>query len=409
MPRPGSTPLAAQLLTYTAERRADLIGLCDRLVAAASVNPPGDTTAVIAVAESFLRASGVATEVAAADPRAPNLVAQVAGRAGGPHLVLNAHADTIGPGDERQWTVPPLTLTRAGGRLYGLGIGNMKGALAAMCLAMAFLRKVPELIQGSVSLTVVSDEVVLGDRGAQFLLESRPELAGDAFLSGEGPGHMALAVGEKGVAWFELSAEGRARQSMLARQGETPVASLARAILAVDALNGTTVELPPGLAGVTPTDDAARVSANVGVVEAGVVPNQVPSRAVARADVRIPPGLALSTVEQRLREDVAAIPGTRVRRLKGWDPSWTDPGDRIVRCLAEAATVVRGSPPPLVIRLPASDASRWRRAGVPAVCYGPQPTTVAGVDDFAREQDVVDCAAIYALAAVLFGESRDGP
>jgi succinyl-diaminopimelate desuccinylase len=80
-----------------------------------------------------------------------------------------------------------------------------------------------------------------------------------------------------------------------------------------------------------------------------------------------------------------------------------------VRCLAEAATVVRGSPPPLVIRLPASDASRWRRAGVPAVCYGPQPTAVAGVDDFAREQDVVDCAAIYALAAALFGEFRDGP
>jgi succinyl-diaminopimelate desuccinylase len=408
MPRPGGAALVGQLLTYISERRADLIGLCDRLVAAASVNPPGDTTAVIAVAESFLQASGVTTELAATDPAAPNLIARVAGRAGGPHLVLNAHADTIGPGDEGQWTVPPFVLTRTGGRMYGLGMGNMKGALAAMCLAMAFLREVRDLVNGSVSLTAVSDEVVLGDRGAQFLLESRPELAGDAFLSGEGPGDMALAVGEKGIAWFELTAEGRARQSMLVRQGETPVASLARAILAVDALNGTFAELPSGLASVTPTDDATRVSANVGVVQAGVVPNQVPSRAVARADIRIPPGLTLSTVEQRLREAVAAVPGVRVRCTKGWDPSWSDPSDRIVHCLAEAATAVRGSPPALVIRLPASDASRWRRAGVPAVCYGPQPTTVAGVDDYAREQDVVDCTAIYALSALMFGEFGNG-
>jgi succinyl-diaminopimelate desuccinylase len=46
--------------------------------------------------------------------------------------------------------------------------------------------------------------------------------------------------------------------------------------------------------------------------------------------------------------------------------------------------------------LPGSDARRWRELGVPAVCYGPQPTLSAGVDDYANEQDVVDCAKIYA-------------
>jgi succinyl-diaminopimelate desuccinylase len=39
---------------------------------------------------------------------------------------------------------------------------------------------------------------------------------------------------------------------------------------------------------------------------------------------------------------------------------------------------------------------------VPAVCYGPQPTLSAGIDDYAEEQDVVDCAKTYASAALRY-------
>jgi succinyl-diaminopimelate desuccinylase len=67
---------------------------------------------------------------------------------------------------------------------------------------------------------------------------------------------------------------------------------------------------------------------------------------------------------------------------------------------AAAARAVRGERPAFVVRLPGSDARRWRDLGVPAVCYGPQPTLSAGVDDYANEQDVVDCAKIYARAAL---------
>jgi len=37
---------------------------------------------------------------------------------------------------------------------------------------------------------------------------------------------------------------------------------------------------------------------------------------------------------------------------------------------------------------------------VPSVCYGPQPTLSAGVDDYAEEQAVLDCARVYARAAL---------
>jgi succinyl-diaminopimelate desuccinylase len=37
---------------------------------------------------------------------------------------------------------------------------------------------------------------------------------------------------------------------------------------------------------------------------------------------------------------------------------------------------------------------------VPAVCFGPQPTLVAGIDDYAEEADIVDCAKIYVRTAL---------
>jgi len=82
--------------------------------------------------------------------------------------------------------------------------------------------------------------------------------------------------------------------------------------------------------------------------------------------------------------------------VKAWDANWTALDNPLVVELASAATTVRGAAPSLVVRLPGSDARRWRDLGVPAVCYGPQPTLSAGIDDYVNEQDVVDCAKIYA-------------
>jgi succinyl-diaminopimelate desuccinylase len=92
--------------------------------------------------------------------------------------------------------------------------------------------------------------------------------------------------------------------------------------------------------------------------------------------------------------------GVTFRRLKGWDANWTPADSPPARAVRDGAFLVRGIAPDAVVRLPASDASRWRASGVPAVCYGPQPGLAAGVDDHALERDIVDCAKVYALAGL---------
>jgi succinyl-diaminopimelate desuccinylase len=54
------------------------------------------------------------------------------------------------------------------------------------------------------------------------------------------------------------------------------------------------------------------------------------------------------------------------------------------------------------VRLPGSDAARWRAMGVPALCYGPQAGLASGPDDHVHEADMQACAVVYALAAADF-------
>jgi succinyl-diaminopimelate desuccinylase len=381
---------------------AELVELCGRLVAAPSVNPPGRTTEVAAVVRAYLSGQGLPAEIIKADDEALNVVGQVVGKAPGRHVVFNAHMDTMEAGDESAWSVPIFTLSKAQGRLYGLGMGNMKGALAAMCVATAALHRRRDRWRGRLSMTAVSDEVMFGERGAVFLLKNRPDLAGDFMISGEGPGFMDFAVAEKGLLWVDIEARGPAGHSSRALAGSTAVMKLAAMLARLDAINELYATPPKELSGISGGDGnlGLRVSLNAGNLTGGTVRSQIATRARSQLDIRLPPGISAKDIEERILRACTGDPDISVTVTKAWDANWAALQNPLVIELAAAAQAVRGEKPKYVVRLPGSDARRWRDLGVPAVCYGPQPTLSAGIDDYANEQDVVDCAKIYARTAL---------
>jgi succinyl-diaminopimelate desuccinylase len=381
--------------------REELIELCGRLVAATSVNPPGRTADVAEVVRAYLSGHGIAAETIAADDEAPNVVGRIDGSAGGRHIVFNAHMDTMEAGDEAAWTVPILRLTRRHGHLYGLGMGNMKGALAAMCVATVILKRHSNTWKGRLTMTAVSDEVMFGERGTVLLLRQRPDAAGDFLISGEGPGFMHLAVAEKGLLWLDVEARAAGGHASRALRGETAVMKLAAFLARIDAMNEMYATLPRELAGVSGGEGnlGLRLSLNAGTLLAGTVRSQVATLARAQIDIRLPPGISARTCEAMIREQTDGE-DIDIAVVKAWDANWTALDNPLVVELATAATAVRGAAPSFVVRLPGSDARRWRDLGVPAVCYGPQPTLSAGIDDYVNEQDVVDCAKIYARTTV---------
>lgn len=382
--------------------RETLVKLCSDFVAAPSMSPPGRTTEVALIVRDYLESNGIKTEKIDQDGEAPNIVGQVRGKGAGKHVVFNAHMDTMQPGDENAWTVPILKLTRKEGRLYGLGMGNMKGALAAMCVATAVLKRHEKSFAGLLSMTAVCDEVMFGERGAVYLLKERPDLKGEYLISGEGPGFMGLANAEKGLLWLDIEARSYGGHSSRALSGQTAVMKLASVLNELDAINDIYATIPAELNGISGGESNAgmRVSFNAGTIGGGGVRSLVATRAYAQIDVRLPPGVTVAEIEEKARAAAAKHAGVKVSNVKSWDASWTGLDNELVRTMAEAVAVVRGKPAEFVVRLPGSDARRWRDLGVPAVCYGPQPTLSAGVDDYAEEQDVVDCAKVYARSAL---------
>lgn len=381
--------------------RETLVDLCGRLVAAPSASPPGRTVEVARIVEDVLNRGGIATEVVAEDSEAPNIVAHV-GKGGGRHVVFNAHMDTMQPGDETRWTVPRYELTRKDGRLYGLGMGNMKGALAGMCMASVVLARHVAGLPGRFTMTAVCDEVMFGDRGATFLLKARPDVHGDCLISGEGPGFMHLAPAEKGLLWLDIEVSGEGGHSSKALRGQTAVVKLAALMSRIDEINDMYASIAPEIEGISGGENntGLRVSLNAGTVEAGGVRSLLAPKARAEIDVRLPPGVTAADIERRVKTATAGDPAITVKTVKWWDANWTALSDPLVRELADAATTLRGEKPQFVVRLPGSDARRWRDLGVPAACYGPQPLLSAGVDDYANEQDVIDCARVYARACL---------
>ncbi|TDN91586.1 M20/M25/M40 family metallo-hydrolase [Microbacterium sp. BK668] len=399
-----TTDLVAQ---WVEARRGSLVDLCARLVAAPSVNPPGDTRQVAGVVARFLEAGGLHPQLIALDPNMPCVVAELDSGRPGPHLVLNVHLDTMPPGEEALWRHPIWKLSAVDGRLYGLGMGNMKGAVAAMAHAVVALNEHRDLWGGRVTFTAVSDEVAFGPHGSAHLLESIPGLSGDALICGEGPGYRRLALGEKGVLWLRLDVAADGGHASSVSRGSSAAAVLARAVEAVDQLTGTRGALHGSLTEVrfADTDSALELTANVGVVSAGTFVSQVASRGHAEVDLRLPPGITADGAQALVEDAVArAVPDAdmTVRRIKGWDPNITAPDSAIVRAWQDAWSRLGLGELEYAIRLPASDASRWRSRGTPAICFGPQPTYSAGIDDYAEEDEVVRCAALYAASALAY-------
>jgi succinyl-diaminopimelate desuccinylase len=76
---------------------------------------------------------------------------------GSPSLWFLGHTDVVPPGAEELWTHPPFDPVPSDGQLYGRGIADMKGAVAAMVVALeTFVQQ--NQVQGQLGLLLTSDE-----------------------------------------------------------------------------------------------------------------------------------------------------------------------------------------------------------------------------------------------------------
>lgn len=406
----------ARLEAEVEAQRAFLIDTTRKLVAVASPNPPGDVTAVAEVAEELLKAiGGVRVTRYEPSPGIVNLVAAVAGAGLGRRLIFNGHLDTF-PIGEGQWTVPPLGGTLQDGRIYGRGVSDMKGGIAAALTALRILAGLRESWPGELVMTLAGDEENMGSLGSHWLLEHVPEAKGDAMLCGDVGSPMVVRFGEKGLCWVEIEAEGRSAHGAHVHKGENAIDRLRHAMDRLKRLEDLPVAAPAAvtsaimaakavseeLSGKGEAETLRRVTVNIGTMGGGISPNLVPARACAAADIRLPAGVSLEVVEAALHRELDPCEGVTWRIMRAYPPSFTPPDDEIVRRTVAAATKVLGRAPVANMRVGASDARLYRMFGVPSVVFGCTPFNMGAPDEYILVEELVAVAKVHTLAAFDF-------
>jgi acetylornithine deacetylase len=346
-----------------------------------------------------------------------NVLATLPGSGGGRTLMFNGHMDTSYSGRE-PWLrhVPGFQPSPfvEDGRLYGLGVSNMKGALACYVEAVRALQDAGAELAGDVMVAAVCGEIEKTQQGDAQGAQFRGYAAGSRYLVTHGgvadmcilgePTEGKVVLGHFGSLWLRISTHGD-----FVHTAFTEGRRDRNAILRMREVLDSVLEWIP-----TWEDDpenayrGAKAIVNVGALQGGFGwrVSRTPHRADLFLDVRVPPTKEMSVARRQVLD--------LVRSLQGRFPDYgvegevyvTAPGAEIaadhplVAALEAGHEAVFGTPPEHDVTRWFSDASALTRYGVPTVNYG---TSTGLLDTVKGENLAVDglvkTAQVYALAA----------
>ena len=431
----GSEDLRARVMAALEERRGALIELCRALGRQDSQNPPGDTTAIAAVCmEALAGAPGVMAQRVVRQAPKVNVVARVIGTApdrlapdgADPdgvlpngtaqrrRLVLNGHLDTAQLVAAEAWTFPPFGGCMEEGRIYGRGITDMKAGIAAEIVAARVLGLFAAELHGELVLTLAADEGTGAENGTLHLLREVPHASGNAMLSGDVGSPEVMRCGEKGFAWIEIVAHGKAAGGAHTYLGINAIDLLVAALPDVTALDGHVGLLPPevmraiqaaserseAIAGAGETAALRGITVNVGRISGGNRPNAVPAEARALLDIRFPPGMTAWEIHGLVTAALESHPMVACQLLDHADPTWTNPEHELAGLVRKNAAEILGHPPAATIRAGFSDARFYRERGIPSIGYGVTAHNGGAPDEYVEIEDLWAVCAVHTLTAL---------
>lgn len=352
--------------------RGRVAQIASELVAISSVNPAlgGPHGGEACVAERIGEICGaIGCEVVFEEvlPGRPNVIASLHRDDAYPTLVIEGHTDTVG-GD----AAPP---SLDGGRLYGRGASDTKGGIAAVLHALERLAAID--IRLNVRFVGAIDEEV-GFAGVTHYVQHH--MRADAAIVLE-PTSLVPVVAHAGVLRGELRAEGRAAHSATPELGENAIAAL--------------VETIPGTASWAEEREpnehelCGRTSFSVTTIRGGSGINTIPAACVAEFDWRLHPSddpeSARAALVDRLSESGVALASVSLAD-GGLDLDLGEPLVAAAKAVCGRVTGLRAG----------TDASKFWRAGTPAIVLGPGSLAQAHTaDEWVEIEEIARAAELY--------------
>ncbi len=372
----------------------------------------------------WLAANGFAPKRYALVEDRINVAALLPGTGGGYGLIFNAHLDTTLRPDA-VWSAKdpndPLYHSAwvEGDEIFGDGVVNDKGPMAAFLVAAKAIRDVGAALKGDLWVSAVAGEIsrepvdewqgpgyLSKDLGARFM--ATHGVVADFALVAEGTGFGIVGV-EPGKAHFKVTIETdgpRYYSPYLPRPtglADSPNA-IVRATAAITAFERWATEFERRFRYEGPNGTIVP-KANVNAIRSGYPFNLTSAPQVASfyVDTRILPGANPMDIRDELRAVLreAGVGGTVELFL--YRPGFEAIGaERLIETVRRCHAQTFPTPPEIVAEATTSmwrDTNAFNELGIPAISYAPRSVSHATRKSF-KVKDLTDAARVYARIAM---------
>jgi acetylornithine deacetylase len=388
--------------------RDRLVELAIRLVSIASFT--GSEQACAEEVREVLEGMGLHVQWQQVEEGRANVLGTWPGSGGGPSLMFNGHLDTSYSGRE-PWLQGIPGFQPEGfeqeGRIYGLGISNMKGAVAAYIEAVRALQDHGVRLQGDVLIAAVAGEIEKTQQGDAQGAEYRGYAAGSRYLVTHGgaadmcilgePTENKLVLAHFGSLWLRLSTHGPFVHTAFS-EGRRDENSILRMRPVLDAV----LEWLPAWEDEM-SYDGVRGVANVGSIEGGFGwrASRTPHRTDLYLDLRVPPNVSMQEARRKALEFARSLDGVEAEVYVTAPGAEIAPDHPLVAAVAGAHEKVFGAEPERDVTRWFSDASVLTRYGIATLNYGTSSgLPSAELGENLDIEGLVKTAEVYARAAM---------
>ncbi len=392
------------------------------------VNIPSPTGQEKAVAEFILdwyKLNGIKAIRQEVQKERPNAVGILKGEDKGLSLMFNGHMDTSFTGSAEDLrivaNVEPESDLRGSikdGKIYGLGISNMKGGLASFLTAAKTIRKSGVRLKGDLILAAVVGEISRTPIGPFQDETYRGEGIGTRHLLAHGiqsdyamvtdGSDLNVVWTQVGVVDFKVSTFGKARAAWGSKRASQPMVEI-NAIIKMtkimEALEKWAEDFEERYIYNSPTGPILP-KVNIGAIEGGAPykPNYLPGVCNIYVDVRTPPQVRPLTVQHEV-DSVLSTLGIKYdlefyRSLMGYEGKGVEP---LVQSLEEVHQYLFNEKPKPETPERASiwtDTNVYNELGIPAIKFGPRGKNVGPRREEIKIDDMVKAAQVYTLVAL---------
>jgi acetylornithine deacetylase/succinyl-diaminopimelate desuccinylase-like protein len=387
------------------ERR--LVDFAVRLVSTRSFT--GSEEAAAGLMRDELAPLGLQVQWQQVEEGRANVLGTWSGEGGGPTLMFNGHLDTSYSGRE-PWLqgIPGFqpAAFEQDGRIYGLGISNMKGAVACYVEAVRSLIEDGVRLRGDVMIAAVVGEIEKTQEGDAQGAEYRGYAAGSRYLVGHGGAADMCVLGEPtenkvvlahfGTLWLRLTTRGPFVHTAFSagRQEENSIVRMR------PVLDRVLAWLPSWEEEMCYGD--VRGVANVGAIRGGFGwrVSRTPYETDLYLDLRVPPSVPMAEARRKALEFARSLDRVEAEVYVTAPGAEIEEDHALVQALDAAHAEVFGEPPERDVTRWFSDASVLTRYGVATVNYG----TSSGLPDAELGENLeieglVKTAEVYARVA----------